>query len=312
MKHTVDKYFFPGFVKKCITFSIDDGYLEMDKKFIDIVKPAGILGDFNLVGNRLDLNDPQKYLDLYEGFGVANHVSFHPFCMDPEKTYTVADEPFDAATADPEKIYPTENEGLYRFHRPNGWRLICSREKYISLVKDGKERIEAVFGKGSCRGFVWPYSKQKDEELQREIEKLGYTELRNSPQIGDTTDFAFPADRTCWYLNTAHKVLIDCANAFEKYENPEGRLCFFSFGIHSVDYEREGTWDLLHELADRFGNRPETYYSGTVEHLFDYQDAIEALDITGDVLNNDSDLDLYLTVDGERKVLRAHSSLTLS
>ena len=44
----IDKNFFPGWVRKSITFTIDDGNIEMDKKFIDITVPAGIKGTFNL------------------------------------------------------------------------------------------------------------------------------------------------------------------------------------------------------------------------------------------------------------------------
>ena len=48
---TIKKYF-PGFTQKAITFSIDDGNLKHDKTFIDIVKPAGIKGTFNLFFGR--------------------------------------------------------------------------------------------------------------------------------------------------------------------------------------------------------------------------------------------------------------------
>ena len=47
MKHIIDKNYFPGWVRKSVSFTIDDGNIEMDKKFIDIVRPAGVLGTFN-------------------------------------------------------------------------------------------------------------------------------------------------------------------------------------------------------------------------------------------------------------------------
>ena len=47
MTHVIDKNYFPGWVRKQVSFTIDDGNIEMDKKFIDIVRPAGVLGTFN-------------------------------------------------------------------------------------------------------------------------------------------------------------------------------------------------------------------------------------------------------------------------
>ena len=52
-KHEVSKPYFPGFTRKSVTFSIDDGNLVLDKKFISIVAPYGIKGTFNLCGNNI-------------------------------------------------------------------------------------------------------------------------------------------------------------------------------------------------------------------------------------------------------------------
>ena len=41
MAHKIDVKFYPGWTRKAITFSIDDGILDMDKKFMDIVEPYG-------------------------------------------------------------------------------------------------------------------------------------------------------------------------------------------------------------------------------------------------------------------------------
>ena len=41
-------FYFPGFTRKSLTFTIDDGNITNDTKFLSIVRPAGILGTFNL------------------------------------------------------------------------------------------------------------------------------------------------------------------------------------------------------------------------------------------------------------------------
>ena len=46
--NSIDLHFFPGWTRKSISFTIDDGNIAMDEKFLSIVKPAGIKGTFNL------------------------------------------------------------------------------------------------------------------------------------------------------------------------------------------------------------------------------------------------------------------------
>ena len=44
----LDLNYYPGWTRKSITFTIDDGNLKLDRKFLDVVKPAGLKGTFNL------------------------------------------------------------------------------------------------------------------------------------------------------------------------------------------------------------------------------------------------------------------------
>ena len=44
----IDLNFFPGWVRKSITFTIDDGNMKLDRKFLDITEPAMLKGTFNL------------------------------------------------------------------------------------------------------------------------------------------------------------------------------------------------------------------------------------------------------------------------
>ena len=64
----VDKNYFPGWVRKSITFTIDDGNLVHDKHFIDTVKPYGIKGTFNLCLPDLQKHSADFYREFYEGF----------------------------------------------------------------------------------------------------------------------------------------------------------------------------------------------------------------------------------------------------
>ena len=71
--------YFPGFTRKSVTFSIDDGNIDFDKPFLDILKPAGIKGTFNLTEPRR--LTPEEYRAFYEGYEIANHCQHHPMCF---------------------------------------------------------------------------------------------------------------------------------------------------------------------------------------------------------------------------------------
>lgn len=64
MKYNIDIQCYPGWTRKAITFTIDDGVLDMDRKFMNILNPAGIRGAFNLCSHKLGntVHLPSVYL----------------------------------------------------------------------------------------------------------------------------------------------------------------------------------------------------------------------------------------------------------
>ena len=95
---TIDLNFFPGWVRKSITFTIDDGNIPLDKKFMDIVKPYGICGTFNLSTLKFDKYTPEFYREFYRGYGISNHCKLHPFPMTEERRKPVSNEKFNPET----------------------------------------------------------------------------------------------------------------------------------------------------------------------------------------------------------------------
>ena len=167
MAHNVDVKFYPGWTRKAITFSIDDGILDMDRKFMDILEPYGIKGAFNLCSERLNKMSPEEYREFYRGHEIANHCKYHPAAFIDGCEYDIADEKFDPATADTSKLYPYEGEpGLYHTVRPwGGWMKRADTDAYIRLIEESHAELEAIFGEGSIRAFVWPYIRQDNKRL---------------------------------------------------------------------------------------------------------------------------------------------------
>lgn len=304
MKHTIDKNFFPGFVRKSITFTIDDGNLPLDRKFLSIVSPAGLRGTFNLCSDTLAGVPKEELRAFYRGYEISNHCKYHTDLLTAEHFRHITDEPFDRATADKAKVYPRGVEGLYYYWRKVWWATGGSYSYYRRYEKEGRRELEKIFGRGRIGGYVYPDGDQKSDRLKQYLARRGYYGVRITGCVGDTTGFAFPADRMTWSYNANYEVLEETARAYEAFPD-DGQLKFFCFGVHSHDFENAGKWDVLERFAAAYGNRPDTYYYASVGDLFAYEDAVARLNITEEGIENPSDIDLCCTVDGERVTLMA-------
>ena len=306
----IDTAFYPGFTKKAITFTIDDGNVPMDKKFLDIVKPHGILGTFNLCSNNMKAFDAAGYVEFYKGYEIANHCKYHPFAVRDGVSYEFSEDVFDENTADETKLYKTEIEGLYNYKAANGWRRMATTEAYCKYADDCRTELEQVFGKGSVKAFVWPYSMQPNAAVFEHLKNSGYQSIRKTGETGESTGFALPADRTIWSYNANHKSLLKWAEKYEAYED-DGQLKFFCFGVHSIDFERDKNWNELEEFAVKYGDRPNDYWYATVVDIFDYEDAVKALKISEDTIENPSRIKLYVKIDGKETVISPNRTIKI-
>ena len=62
----IDLHFYPEWTRKSISFTIDDGNVVLDRKFLDITEPAGLKGTFNLT-TPLKRLTPEEYRQFYRG-----------------------------------------------------------------------------------------------------------------------------------------------------------------------------------------------------------------------------------------------------
>ncbi len=313
----IDLNFFPGWTRKSVTFTIDDGNLKMDTEFIRIVKPYGIKGTFNITSdNSTKHNNPELIRATYRGFEIANHVKRHPHAtLDSDAPIVASPDVFDEETADKTKYYRIEGlpEGAYWKYEETSkrWSIIADAKAYIALVEACEVELEEIFGKGSVRGFVWPYYTHRNSEIIEYVKKK-YGTLRDAGKPAPMEDktFALPKDRTNWQYNARHANLLERAKEYEALCDG-GELKWFSFGVHSWDFERDGLWGDLEEFCEKYGNRPEDYWYASVGEIFDYEDAVKAVEISDDMVKNPTDVTLYIKVDGKRITLAPYSEIKL-
>lgn len=315
----IDVNFFPGFTRKSITFTIDDGNFEMDKKFLDIVRPAGIFGTFNL--HHWNEREPDFYRELYAGYEIANHCKNHAIATDDDFSAEISDEPFDAEKSSIDYYYKT-TDGVYLVHiyklwgkntgtydRPRGWHTVSPTKYYNRFADETRKGLEEVFGNGRVRGFAWPHGRGS-EGAKAHLIAAGYQNIRKTGDIRDTTNFDMPADRFNWTYNAHDATLLEVAELYEKYPD-DGKLKFFSFGVHAIDFERGNRWGDLLAFAEKYGNRQNDYYYASVADILDYEDAVASLVITETEITNPSDIPVYVKIDGEPIIITAKSTVKI-
>lgn len=301
--------FYPGFVKKAITFSIDDGNIRCDRMMLDIVRPAGILGTFNLCAPKPEMT-AEDYREMYRGYEISNHTLMHTYAFLDGVEYNISDEPCDPERRDPNYIYRhKDNSRIYYVCRgENRWRLITDADTYIEGIDECKLRLEEIFGEGSVRGFVWPFGEQRNDQIKEYVRRAGYYGVRKSSTIGSATGFSVPSDFSEWSCNARHLNLLEVMAEYESYPD-DGELKMFAFGVHSSDFERDGRWDDLREFARKYGERQDEFWYATVGEIYDYVTACGKLEITDKFVRNHSDITLYVKIDGERREISANEEI---
>lgn len=304
------EFFYPSFTKKAVTFTIDDGNKKYDTIFLDILRPAGIKGTFNLCSNISSPSMREELKEFYCGYGIANHCKYHPLVNLDGIEYRIAKERFDEATADPAFIYPVEEaKGFYWAIQPNGWRQMVLEEDYLRFVDEGQRELREIFGEGAARDYVWPYREMENERIRAYV-KGKYRSVRKTGCTYDLDGFAIPRDKKSWSYNAVDTNLLEVMEKYENYPD-DGELKFFAFGVHSYDFERDGRWDDLREFARRYGNRPDTYWYASVEDIFDYEEAVRSVNIKEGMIENPGPLMVYLTVDGDRITISPGKRITI-
>lgn len=303
------KPLYPSLTRKALSFTIDDGNIKYDKMLLDILKPVGVKGTFNLCSN-IHLGKEEETRTFYEGYGIANHIKYHPFVKFDDAELKISYDKFDEQTADPAYIYPVEGrEGFFWQIKANGWRQMVMIDDFIRYIGEGQSELRAIFGENAARDLVWPYGAQNNATAVEYIRKT-HRSARKTGCTLDKTNFALPADMYAWSYNANHLNLLDVMEKYEAYED-DGELKLCTFGVHSVDFERDSKWDDLIAFAEKYGNRQDTYWYASVDDIFDYKEAVEALGVTESEITNPSALKVHLEIDGEAVVIEPYGKITV-
>ncbi len=199
----LDTEFYPGFTKKALIFSYDDGSMPGDKSLIEHLNAAGYVGSFNIISSHWDtLTESQleEKRRIYAGHEIANHTDTHPIMHEKDQT-----------------------TGEFKL----------SEEACINDIVAGKEKLESIFGY-EVAGLAWPYTIPAARPGIRKHARENYIYVRGS---GDNYSFDVPdAFMDEWtftvYQARSEGVLKTYAEKYKEYDS--AKLSLFSvWGIHS-------------------------------------------------------------------------------
>lgn len=274
---------FPGFQKKALTLSYDDG-MDCDIRLIETMEKYGLRGTFN-INTEMFASKPDEWIPGRK---------FRRLCED-------------------------EAYALYRAHKMEAAVHTCRHLHLPGLSKNEclyeilRDRTNIERGMGClCRGMAYPYGAYTDEtvEVLRECGIL-YARTCNATYSFEIAKDWLRLPVTC---HQGDPQLMPLAQQFaELTVKPEGACKLFYVWGHSYEFAGEYSWDLIENFGAAIGNRPDIWYA-TNEEIFSYIEAFRALRKSNDgqLVYNPTAFTLYLNDCGRNYTVAPGETVSLA
>lgn len=258
---------YPGFLKKALTLSYDDG-IDCDARLIAVMNRYGIKGTFNVTTGRFaqegqtfppedrwHVMTEKETFDLYLGNGmeVAVHCRTHP-------------------------------------HLEN-----LTLPEVTQEVLEDRIAIEAHMGK-PCRGMAYPYGTFNDDVVSV-LKSCGILYART---VISSKSFGIPSDwlrlrPTCRH---GEEDMLELAKNF--IEQPAREPMLFYMWGHTYEFIMYDNWDLIERFCQIVGNNASIWYA-TNSEIFEYIEAYKSLRTTADgsVVFNPTAFELFFEAKGK-------------
>lgn len=249
------KLLYPGFRKKAVTFSYDDG-IRQDRTTVSILKSHHRKGTFNLNFGQSGEEKFRSGIDcshlnlsectsLYQGREIASHTFSHPH----------------------REELPLPNQ--------------------IEQYQKDIEGLTAIFGQ-EILGAAYPYGTYNSDT----IKALKANHLLYSRTTKSTYSFSLPIDFYLWHPTIHHrdKRREERLDAFAKTKE---ELALFYIWGHSYEFARDDNFSLLDHICSRLEKDKETYY-GTNRKIYDYVHCATRVYYRNGIYHNPSQMDVCL------------------
>lgn len=246
---------YPGFRKKAVTFSFDDGVIQ-DKVTLAIRRRYQRKGTFNLNSGKSGERKFREGKDcsylalencrqLYQDREISSHTFSHP-------------------------------------HREN-LSLAEQREEY----RKDRENLFLLFGQ-EVKGSAYPYGTYNADTI-RSLKEEGFFYSRTTKS---TYGFSLPLDFHLWHPTIHHRDRRRRERMDSFLSCQEELPLFFIWG-HSYEFALDDNFSLREEICNRLRKRNDVY-KGTNREIYDYVHAATMVYERDSQFHNPSGLDVYL------------------
>jgi len=179
-------------------------------------------------------------------------------------------------------------------------------EEAIAEINLGRAKLEAYTGK-PVLGFVYPYYNPKVAEITEAVKNSGAVYAR---PVETTGKFDLPTDFMDWRPTCHHRNLPIYGPQFLGLPDDKTMKLLFVWG-HSfefpIDEKREqytDTWYIIEDFCKLIKDRTDIWKATNIE-IYNYIQAQKNLVMTQTYIYNPSDCDVYIKINGIKKIMKA-------
>lgn len=264
----VDTSFYPGFKKKAVLMSYDDGSEDGDAGIIKRFDAAGMKGTFNInyPGSTAVESAKVRLRKIYQNHEIANHTLKHP------------------------SMSAKDDSGNY----------VLTEDECIETIKEAADFYTEV-AQYPVVGFAWPYAPATGRQKVLDYVRNNCLYARNA---GETKKYSIPSDFYNWDFSF-YQMNINQKDELLKYLNYESsNLSLMSVWGHGWEY-RDGyvKWTDLDDFVELYKSNSGILWNPTCSEYVRYMNALDKLQINTDTVYNPSDVTVYLKADEKEVIL---------
>lgn len=254
----------------CVTFSYDDGRIE-DQRLVPIFNRYGVKGTFHLCCPEF-----LGCFDFLDGVSIVDPASYR-------------------------YVYEGHEISCHSKHHP----FLCELPdgEVRREIRENKEFLEELCGYRVC-GMSYPFGSYDDR-----VEALCRAEgMEYSRTVADTDGFDLPENFMTWHP-TCHHANADSALAKRFLDSRQELKLLYVWG-HSYEFCDEEKWQRMEDFLEAISRKEDVWYATNIE-IVRYLTALEKLAVgkDGRTLSNPTEVDLWVTVDGEAVVIPSGESI---
>lgn len=308
---------YEGYTTKSAAFNYDDGVWE-EYILLDLFDKYGAKGTFNFISGIGEGTQPtlqsrkEQQITKAKAAGDADALAATDWIDYVKRAYIDKGHEVSSHTRDHWPSHLDEGEISYS---STGVELVgMSTEDEVADIQDGVTDLEGWFGTDVI-GLAWPngFGWQRNDyesDLLPAMEEVGLKYAR----ARENGTFNLPTNWYEWIPTCHHNYAPGYATQFVSLDNSGDMKCLFIWG-HAYEFGNAGNdatknWSMIEGVLDTLATDDTIWYA-TNGDIYRYVEATKLLETTDTTVKNNSDMTVYLNVNGKNIALEPDETYTI-